>query len=279
MHHSEYEKIYELESDHWWFEGRRRLLRHFLRRFAPAPTTRILDIGCGTGHTLVYLKKLGYEEAAGVDMSALAIDFCTQLGLSNVKQGDALALDYPDGAFDTLLAFDVIEHLRDDRLALCEFHRVLRPGGVAIVTVPAFRALWSQHDVVLQHYRRYRAGDLKPLARSSGLKVDAWSYFYCTVFPLVALMRFSSRLLRSRRTSDLEVVPRPVNAILKAISGIEVKALGVLPRLPFGTSLAAVLRKPDVRAGVGAGTRPRLEVGAARVGEKVVQELEGPQAN
>ena len=246
MHHSEYQMIFDLEGNHWWFDGRRKLLRLLLERHVPERTARVLDVGCGTGHHLLFLKKLGYQDPAGMDFSPIAIEFCRKQGLEHVEQGDATRLSYEDGRFDGVLAFDVIEHLADDGAALREFHRVLGPGGHVIVTVPAFRALWSHHDVVLQHFRRYRFRDWPPLAEKSGFAIDGWSYFFTTVFPLVAVMRFASRMLAVKKTSDLEIVPEPFNTLLKGVGAMEAAALKALPRLPFGTTLAVVLRKAPV---------------------------------
>jgi SAM-dependent methyltransferase len=243
MHESEYGKIFELEKDHWWFEGRRRLLRLLLERHLPDRTARILDVGCGTGHHLIFLKDLGYTEPAGTDFSPIAIEFCRKLGLGDVHQGDAAGLGYADESFGGALAFDVLEHIDDDAAALREIRRVLRPGGRAIVTVPAFQALWSRHDEVLQHRRRYRFRDWPPLAEKAGLEIEDWSYFFFTVFPLVAAVRFASRVFKVKKTSDLEVVPRPINAVLKRVGAMEAAALKKLPRLPIGTTLAVVLRR------------------------------------
>ena len=243
MHPSEFQKIFEFEAEHWWFEERRQVLRYLLERFVPKKSAAILDVGCGTGHHLLFLRRLGYGQAVGVDIAPLAIAFCARQGLANVRQADAAHLPYGDGQLEVLLVFDVLEHLADDAAAMREFGRVLKPGGVAMVTVPAFPFLWSRHDVVLEHYRRYRIADVRRLAAGCGFTVAAWSYFFCAIFPAVVLYRAIARLLKIDRTSDLEATVEPLNTLLKLIGSAEVAAMRSWHRLPFGTSLAVVLRK------------------------------------
>lgn len=247
MHPSEFQKIFEFEAEHWWFAERRQVLRYLLERFVPQKSAAIVDVGCGTGHHLLFLRRLGYANAVGIDVSPLAIAFCARQGLANVSQADAAHLPYGERQLDALLVFDVLEHLADDAAAMREFGRVLKPGGVAIFTVPAFRFLWSRHDVVLQHYRRYRIADFQPLAAAGGFTVSAWSYFFCAIFPAVVVYRAIAKLLHLDRTSDLEATVEPINTLLKLIGSVEVAAIRHLHRLPFGTSLAVVLRSADRR--------------------------------
>ncbi len=243
MHPSEFEKIFQFEGKHWWFAERRRLLRFLLERFVPDRNATVLDVGCGTGHHLLYLARLGYARARGIDLAPQAIAFCHRLGLTNVQTADATRLPFPDAAVDAVLACDVVEHLADDRRALRELARVLKPGGVAIITVPAFHFLWSRHDEVLQHYRRYRMADVVQLVTGQPFTVAYWSYLFCAIFPAVVVYRWFARLLRLERTSDLEATAEPFNTLLTWVGSAEVATLRAIPRLPFGTSLAVVLRR------------------------------------
>lgn len=243
MHESEYQKMYQFEAGHWWFAGRRKMLKHLLQRFLPDRDARVLDVGCGTGHHLLFLRRLGYQHVTGQDLSDVAIAFCRQLGLTDIVQSDAAHMPFSDGQFDALLVADVLEHLPDDAAALREFWRVLKPGGVVLLTVPAFSFLWSHHDEVLHHYRRYRSRDFVRLAAARRFTLVDWSYFFCFIFPAVVGYRLLAKVFRFDRTSDLEATSEPFNTLLKLVSSLETRLFKYVHRLPFGTSLAVVLRK------------------------------------
>lgn len=248
MDASEYEKMYRFEANHWWFESRRKILKHLLRRFMPDRQSRILDVGCGTGHHLLYLRRLGYPNVQGQDLSPLAIAFCQQLGVNDVVQCDATRMPFAAGQFDALLVMDVLEHLPNERTALQEFWRVLKPGGIILLTVPAFSFLWSHHDEVLHHYRRYRHRDVARLAAANGFQIADWTYFFCAIFPAVVAYRMAAKLLRFDQTSDLEATAEPFNTLLKLVSSVEIRLFRYVHRLPFGTSLAVVLQKSAAAA-------------------------------
>ncbi|MDD5110186.1 MAG: class I SAM-dependent methyltransferase [Patescibacteria group bacterium] len=249
MHESELHKMFAFERHHWWFEGRRKVLRGLLARYLPDRGVEILDAGCGTGHHLIFLDRLGYRRAQGVDLSPLAIRFCARLGLRNAETGDVTRLRFSAEKFDAVILLDVLEHLADDTAGLRECWRVLKPGGIAILTVPAFTYLWSHHDEVLGHHRRYRRADLRRLAAATGFTLVRQTYIYCIIFPLVAAYRFVSKAFRFDRTSDLEATAEPFNSILKLFATIEVGLIRRRVDLPFGTSLAVVLHKPASATG------------------------------
>src|SRR6185436_1790311 len=148
MQQHTYAIMRRVEESHWWFVGRRQIIRSFLERLvrarlagsgaasAGAPAElNILDVGCGTGANLDMLSEFG--KAEGVDVSAEALSFCRARGLEQVKLGAAEALPYADGSFDLVTGLDVVEHLDDDVAGLKEMRRVLRPGGEALLFVPA----------------------------------------------------------------------------------------------------------------------------------------------
>ncbi|HZG53808.1 MAG TPA: class I SAM-dependent methyltransferase, partial [Pyrinomonadaceae bacterium] len=159
MERHTYAIMYEVEGSHWWFAGRRRILESFIRSIVAAlnlqgrARPRILDVGCGTGANLEMLAQFG--EAEGVDVSEDALAFCRARGLGQVKLGAAEQLPYADASFDLVTALDVVEHLDDDAAGLREMRRVLRPGGRALLFVPAFMWLWGVQDDVSHHRRRY----------------------------------------------------------------------------------------------------------------------------
>src|SRR4051794_37695370 len=144
MNPAEYERMFDNEDHYWWFVSRRELVVETVRRLPMPRAPRLVDVGCGTGATAEALHRFGI--VTGVDMSPMALECCRRRGLERLMQGVAEALPLADDSADVLVATDILEHLDDDLAALREFHRVLRPGGHAVITVPAYRMLWSEHD-------------------------------------------------------------------------------------------------------------------------------------
>ena len=259
MNPEEYERMHELETHYWWFVGRRRivqtLLRHIAPRFAPSP--RLLDIGCGTGANLPMLREAVGESGrvVGLDFSPLALAHA-QAELSNLpdlglSQGDAMQLPFKGGVADCVTMLDVLEHLRDDRRALCEVARVLQPGGALILTVPAYGHLWSAHDEALHHFRRYEKHELRARLREAGLHVEKLSFAMSMMPPAaylwrhLVLPRLPKRPRDAQRHSTgavLPVLPPPLNAAMIRLIEMEGRVLLRRP-LRFGTSLVALAWK------------------------------------
>lgn len=238
MHPEEFREMQALEESHFWFAGKRLLLRALLER-AGGARGRVLDVGCGTGGVLLSLA--GDAAVVGIDREALALRFCREKGLREVVRGSATALPFAGGSFDACVSFDVLEHVDDEQLLLGELRRVLRPGGRALISVPAFRALWSQHDETLEHRRRYRRSELVAQVRQAGFRVDWSSYTNFFVFPPALLWRVLRRwtgIAPALRT-DLVVPPAPLNRLLVGLYGWEAHLLRRM-RLPFGVSVACV---------------------------------------
>ena len=167
-----YAEYFRVEDRHWWFIGRRRIVLAVLAaHLAPAADgrtpRRILDLGCGTGTMLAHLRRFG--EAEGVDADERAVGFCHARGEDRVQLLESETLPFPDDSFDLLTALDVLEHIEDDRWALREVARVLRPGGIFLATVPAYRWMWGAQDEISHHFRRYSAGELKRKIPEAGL--------------------------------------------------------------------------------------------------------------
>jgi SAM-dependent methyltransferase len=242
--------MYRAEAEHFWFRGTRRVIVSALTR-ALGPRlrgARVLDVGCGTGFTLTQLPP--QARAVGLDCSNTALRLARRRASgAALVRGSAYALPFAAGSFDAVLALDVLEHLDDDLAAAREIHRVLARGGVAIVTVPAFQALWSAHDEALDHRRRYRLPRIEAVLREAGLEVEHGSYYNFFLFPVVAAARLAERargLLSAAaptdRSTDLRVPPAPVNALLGAVLGAE-RALAPRLRLPVGVSCLVIARR------------------------------------
>ncbi len=246
MNIEEYAQMYRLEDSHWWFVSRRRLLARAVDCFPPPrPEDRLprfLDVGCGTGGTLDYLRSHG--EAIGLDAEPLALEFCRQRGYRNLILADATALPFADGSIDAVIALDVLEHISDHTTAAREITRILSPGGMLYVTVPAYRSLWSSHDVALMHVRRYLATEVKDLLTGAGLEVIHLTYIMTTYFPLIWFIRTLRKYRKEQNTPHADVVPTPrvLNWALRSWLDVEASVALRMP-LPFGLTVFAVARR------------------------------------
>lgn len=232
--------------------GRRRVLLQVLDRYLGTDETgrrRILDVGCGTGTMLTHLA--AYGKAQGVDIDEEAIGYCRDRGLTEVRLGSAETLPFEDESFDLVTALDVIEHLDDDTVALREIRRVLRPGGLVLVTVPAHPFLWGDQDEVNLHKRRYVAPEIRARLSESGFDVLRLSYINAFMFPPIAAARMLRRLehrLRPRleNQSDFRYpAPGPLNFLLGWIFAAEAPIVRHVD-MPFGVSILALARKPII---------------------------------
>jgi SAM-dependent methyltransferase len=248
MQYRDFAEMYAVETNHWWFAGKRTLFKRLLRERLSHANLRILDIGCGTGAAAVDFSSFGW--LCAVDRSSDALAFARSRGLQNVVGSDATSLPFAQGSFDLVIAFDVIEHVEDDRGMMSEIKRILRPGGAAAIHVPAWPFLWSRHDDVLHHKRRYTRRSLRTLIAESGFTIEHFGWASAAIFPPAVLLRTFERIVGERRAptqmasedeaAELYVLPRPLNAALHGIYRAEA-ALAARVGLPFGLSLAAIV--------------------------------------
>ena len=238
MEIAEYEKMYKLEGDYWWWVGRRKLIKNILDKLDLNSAT-ILDVGCGTGINLKYLS--GYGAAIGVDSSQDALNFCRKRGLKNVRRADAERLSFQNNTFDLITALDLLEHV-DDNKALKGFYRILKPNGYLVLTVPAFNFMWSQHDEASHHKRRYNKRQLKSILEANGFiieKVSYWNFFF---FVPIAVVRLIKRSWKNKGAkTDVAELPRIINSLLTSVLGIESCLIRRL-NLPVGVSLICLAR-------------------------------------
>lgn len=182
-----------------------------------------------------------YGRVRGMELSEEAVAYNREQG-REVLQGVIEEMPFADGAFDLALALDVIEHVPDDLAALRELHRVLRPGGSLLTTVPALPLLWSPHDEANGHYRRYSLDGLHGRVEAAGFEVVTDTYFNTLLFPAVFIARSLGRLRRKSAASDLGEVPRLLNAFLEKTFSLEARLVGRV-RLPVGVSALCLARK------------------------------------
>jgi SAM-dependent methyltransferase len=233
-----YQQMAELDERHWWYRARGEILAELVRReVRPPKNAAVLEIGCGTGHNLAMLSEFGRVDALELDDEARAIAE-KRLGRS-VMSAPLPELDgVPDRHYDLIGAFDVIEHIDDDNAALASIATKLKPGGKFVMTVPAHQWMWSAHDTVNHHKRRYSKASLKRLVQDSPLRLEKVGYFNSLLFPLAVAERLSSKL-RGKDSADLKLPAAPLNAMLERVFAAEAHLVGRLP-LPPGLSLFAV---------------------------------------
>lgn len=240
-----FERMYAIEETHWWHVARRRLVLDLIARAFPGRTDlRLLDVGTGTGRMLEEFSRFG--TATGLDLDDDALRFCRRRSVPfGLLKANLLALPFPDGAFDAVVALDVIEHIEDHVGALREVARTLLPGGRVFIFVPAHQWLWSLQDEISHHVRRYTAPTLRAAVDASGLEIERLSYFNTFLMPAVVLGRLWLKVqLRHREISDESALhPAWSNGLLRRIFCLEVPILRRLD-LPTGASLVCVARTP-----------------------------------
>ena len=234
------DRIAELERWHFWFLGRRLLIQQLLDRHVPPGPQPILDVGCGTGSLAAALAAQG-RRVTGIDLHLAGMRAPRrQLPRAALVQADALRLPLKGDCFQAALLLDVLEHA-DDRALLAELHRVLCPGGLALVTAPAMPWLWSYRDTAAGHLRRYTRRSLQAALEQARFQVQELRYYQFWLLPVLALTRLLGR--RGPAARDMEERPRPgLNRLLAAANLLEVR-LGRWIAWPWGSSLAAVCRK------------------------------------
>lgn len=234
-----FDRMAALDQTHWWYVARRRILAAAIGRTIALPPqgARILEIGCGTGHNFAMLGAFGHVDAIEVDDTARALA-SERLGRP-VGSAPLPGLEgVEDGAYDLIALLDVLEHIEDDEAALRSIRTKLKPGGRILLTVPANRWMWSAHDTVHHHFRRYNPGSLRAVASAAGLKLHHLSHLNTLLFPLAAAARLAGKLAGREEADDAQP-PAPLNAAFTGIFGLERHLLGRVP-LPFGISLFAV---------------------------------------
>ena len=233
----------EIEAKHWWFVGRRAILLDTLMRFSGASHNKLLDIGCGTGLNAMLFSGNGFW-VTGLETSAVAIDLARAIAPSiNILATSFPSSLVPRDSYAVITALDVIEHIDDDMDMIRAVADALQPGGIVLISVPAFSFLWSVHDELAHHKRRYNRAELRSSLAMAGLEPVFISYFNFFLFPAIALFRVLSGAFRfSRKVSDFSATPELLNSMLASIFAAERFLLRFFP-LPFGVSLIAVARK------------------------------------
>jgi SAM-dependent methyltransferase len=237
-------QTHELEEQHWWYRGRRRVIAKLLRGVSLPPGAEILDAGCGSGRNMVDFARLG--TVTGVEIADASVVRARERDIGEVVQCSITELPFADGRFDLAFCLDVIEHIEDHLRAMRELYRVVAPGGRLVVMVPAYQWLWSEHDVINHHERRYKASTLAAAAAQAGWQQVRTTYFNGLLLPVAIIHRRLTRRshLVGEPVSDLQRTPEPLNTLLEWPLGLEARLIGMGWRIPVGLSLAAVFNNP-----------------------------------
>ena len=243
MEPAAYRKMAETEDRHWWFCGRRAVASAVIDSLGLPANISVLEIGAGTGGNIPMLSRYGAVTAVEMDDSARYI-------AAEKTDMEFLAGHLPDGLpkfdrkFDLICMFDVLEHVEKDHAALEAIAGLLAPGGRLVLTVPAHQWLWSHHDEVLHHFRRYSRSGLADVLRDAGYEIQRLTFTNSALFPAAAAARFLDRGLskdKEAASSGSDIPPKFANAVMKELFRSERHLLGRFD-LPMGLGLLAVVQ-------------------------------------
>ncbi|MBL8087336.1 MAG: class I SAM-dependent methyltransferase [Chthonomonas sp.] len=230
-----------VEDRYWWFVARRRLAIELLRdELSQLSGRKLLDFGCGTGAALAELQAESF--AVGVDFSSIALELAAERGLTRLVQGDGEHVPLRADQFEGMIALDIFEHIQGVEAAFAEAYRILAPGGVLVLSVPAYRWLWGPHDVALMHKRRYTRSLLRRQLGAAGFEVSLVSYSVFWLFPVVVFLRLIDKFRRRPAAVSLPQVGDALNGALIKLMAWETPLIRRWG-LPWGSSVIAVARK------------------------------------
>lgn len=237
-----YKTYFVLEENNWWFRVRRNIVFKLLQKYKVSKTAKIFDFGCGSGYLVGCLQKLGYE-VFGTDFSKEAIEFGLAKGIRNLSIVQGVDIKPPEGGFDLILALDVVEHIEDDSGVVRGLRGALKPGGMLVITVPAYQWMWGVQDEVAHHFRRYTMLGLTDLVKKSGdFKIIHKTYFNTFLFGPIAIVRGLSKWFNLKeRQSDFEISNGVLNGLFYFIFNLETFFLKFIS-FPFGVSILLVLK-------------------------------------
>ncbi|MBI5741576.1 MAG: class I SAM-dependent methyltransferase [Nitrospirae bacterium] len=246
MEEKEYEVMYSVEDDHWWYSGLRKLVLAFVDSFISRREKQvILDAGCGTGGMLA---ECDAYDAFGLDISEEAIRFCRMRNLVKLSKGSLLEMPLKDNSFNIVISLDVLYHLSvsDDAEALSELHRVSAQRGMLVLNVPAYDFLKGPHDRASHARHRYTLRELRDKVERAGFEIERITYRNSLLFPLIVSMRIVKKFIspdRGRIESDVGRLPAFLNSSLRNVLTLENRLILGGVNFPFGLSIFCVARK------------------------------------
>ena len=241
MKKSHYNLESSIEKNFWWFTVRRFFFSREITKLIDK-NQKILDVGSSSGTNLRMLDEIGYNNYTGLDPSDEAIKQCKKKGFTKIVKGNACSLPFKNNSIDFIIASDVLEHIENDQLALSEIHRVMKKDSYAIITVPAFKFLWSLHDESSMHKRRYIKISLKNLIKTKDFEIKKIFYFNFLLFLPIYFAGIIIKFLRLKIKNENKVNNRYLNFVLKTIFKLDVLiAEKINP--PFGVSIFSLIKK------------------------------------
>jgi SAM-dependent methyltransferase len=242
MDRAAYDRMRVLQDGHWWFEGRRRILSGLISALELPKAAQILEVGCGPGGNLAMLKRFG--EVTALEPDAASRAYAAERTGVRVEGGLLPdGLPFAPASFDLVCAFDVIEHVDEDGASVAALARLLKPGGYLATTVPGQPWMWSRHDELHHHKRRYRLGPYRAMFEAAGLKVLTASYFNTLLFAPIAAIRALKMLTGSTAADDDAMPSAPINRLLTGLFAAEGPWLRHAA-LPTGVSIVLIARNP-----------------------------------
>ena len=244
MENKIFQKMLKLESSHWWFVARRKIIQRAINNLDLPRNIRILDAGCGNGDNLSLLSTFG-------DLVAFEKNEYALKTAKSKKIGEIYKAELPDKLpntvktnFDLIALLDVLEHIDDDSKSLTTVRKLMNNKGIILITVPAFQWLWSEHDVIHHHKRRYSKSELREKLDSSGFRIKYISYFNTLLFPFALVERIGQKIFSPSNPEILELPNNKINFLLEKIFSLETIFMNKIS-LPFGLSLVAIAEKKN----------------------------------
>ena len=244
MENKIFQKMLKLESSHWWFVARRKIIQKAINNLDLPRNIRILDAGCGNGDNLSLLSTFG-------DLVAFEKNEYALKTAKSKKIGEIYKAELPDKLpnaiktnFDLIVLLDVLEHIDDDSKSLTTVRKLMNNKGIILITVPAFQWLWSEHDVIHHHKRRYSKSELREKLDSSGFRIKYISYFNTLLFPFALVERIGQKIFFPSNPEILELPNNKINFLLEKIFSLEAIFMNKIS-LPFGLSLVAIAEKKN----------------------------------
>jgi ubiquinone/menaquinone biosynthesis C-methylase UbiE len=238
-----YHTNYELEDTYWWFVARNKVIYNIVKNKTDLNKgDTILDAGCGTGGFSKYMSRR--YKMIGLDTSSTALEYARKRGLVNLFHTTLDKFPKDDWDVKAITMLDVIEHIDDDRSAVRQAYEILQPGGWLIASVPAFMWLWSNHDEMHMHKRRYVMSRFRDMITASGFEIEYSTYFNTLLFLQAAAKRMFNRMFQKEQDKPVDELPKFLNNIFTKVFSAEALLLPGI-KFPFGLSIICIARKPD----------------------------------
>jgi SAM-dependent methyltransferase len=238
-----YQEMMEVEDKHWWFVARRSIIEQVIKKLNLPANAEIFEAGCGTGGNLAMLSHHG--KVYGMELDETAQNFANDLKIGEIQPGFLPNnIPFPEQKFDLIVLLDVLEHLEEDTASLQALSAKLKPSGWLLITVPAYPWLWSKHDELLHHQRRYLLNNLRQIVGSADYNINFASYFNSVLFPVIAVALLLQKLF-NKGGNEQNIPPKLINQILTFLFGIERYLIGRLS-IPFGVSILLLAQKNEI---------------------------------